>query len=806
MKPFPVLALLAAVLLSLGGTGEGRASGGECDANTVRGTARCHSEHPLPGSGLPSIPGSETLEEAREELAAGRYWHAAEVLMALEGSGQLTPEGKLLLARARAGYRDWEGVRGVLEEADWIESSAPISGGLLLARALLSTGDPEAAFGSYGRILPRLPADSTPFPALAGAVTAAVRSGKIASALEVLDERRVPDPVLTSALAWELSRELAEAGDTAGVRALRARVTTPTLRNAALDFPARAALAAGDSGRAESLFASLAAGAQGGTFSRYSAAVGDLALARGDSAAARVRYREALLATRWGTGAARAAAGLVRLDALDDETDLRAARVLDRSGDGGGALKAYDRYVASARSRGLEPEPGARVERARLASTVPSRVQEAVREFRALDEHPDARVGARALDVWAGLRRRQGQAENVRILRRWLVERYPDTDQAARVVFLRGDAAQDRRNWQLALARYDQVASMAPDRALAGRARMRRGQIQAQIGNPDEAIRTFEAYLTDFPQGRRWAEASFWAARLKLQQGDTAGAAALVERVREAEPYSYYAAESARLMGDEYVVAAPPAPVLEDVPWVGSALENLELMNAAELDAAAGIQLEAWVNRADGEGPAAQYPLAEGLIQGGWSIEGINRGWAMVREGEPWTARLVRILYPFPRREMVIREAEEYGLDPFLVAALIRQESAWDRDIVSSAGAVGLMQVMPATGRQIARAVGPEGFTPASLETAEVNLHLGARFLRDMLDRFGPELPLVLSAYNAGPTRANRWSRFPEARDPLVLTERIPFTETRGYVKKVTRNLAIYRALYGEQSGAVAAP
>jgi soluble lytic murein transglycosylase len=107
------------------------------------------------------------------------------------------------------------------------------------------------------------------------------------------------------------------------------------------------------------------------------------------------------------------------------------------------------------------------------------------------------------------------------------------------------------------------------------------------------------------------------------------------------------------------------------------------------------------------------------------------------------------------------------------------------------------MQVMPSTGREVAAAIGPQGFTTESLESAEVNLHLGGRFLRDMLDRFGPDLPLVLSAYNAGPSRAARWQSLPEATDRHRFTERIPFDETRGYVKYVTRNLALYRALYG---------
>jgi tetratricopeptide (TPR) repeat protein len=131
------------------------------------------------------------------------------------------------------------------------------------------------------------------------------------------------------------------------------------------------------------------------------------------------------------------------------------------------------------------------VERARIASTVRSRVDEAVQEFRALDEHPDPGVGARVLDVWTGLRRRQGQTNNVRILQGWLVERYPNTDQAAQVVFLRGDRAQDQQDWDGAISQYRKVTSMAPTRSLAGLAWMRIGQIHLQRGDDSSAL---EAY------------------------------------------------------------------------------------------------------------------------------------------------------------------------------------------------------------------------------------------------------------------------------------------------------------------------
>jgi soluble lytic murein transglycosylase len=109
------------------------------------------------------------------------------------------------------------------------------------------------------------------------------------------------------------------------------------------------------------------------------------------------------------------------------------------------------------------------------------------------------------------------------------------------------------------------------------------------------------------------------------------------------------------------------------------------------------------------------------------------------------------------------------------------------------------MQVMPPTGAQLARAHGPRPFSDASLTRPEVNLHLGAAFFRDMSRRYDGDLGLVLSAYNAGPTRATRWRDYPEASDPHRFTERIPIEETRGYVKSVRRNLGLYRALYAEE-------
>jgi soluble lytic murein transglycosylase len=748
----------------------------------------------------PGPEAEETLEEVRRELALGRHWHAAELLRAMDRQSPLEPEARYLLAEALAGYRNWAGVLEVLEAADWVSEVAPVRGPYLMGRAHEALGNGVQAAGAYGRAYNA--GDSPDFKTSARLARALYRSEGVEAALPVMESlsaRQGETGGLVSGLAWEMAGEAAEAGDTAGVRTLLSKVTVPALVGRSRGYPARAALEAGDSVRAEGLYRELLTDAgSSGARARYSERVGTLVLARGDTAAAVDLFLEAFKAAPRSDAGMAAAAWVVDYVDLTPELALDAARSLDRAGDGRRALTAYDAYVDLVEDLGLQPDAGARVERARLAATLPERVEEAVEEFRALDEHPDPAVGVRTLQVWRDLRRRQGETARAQVLRQWLVERYPDTNAAAEIVFLRGDAAQDRGDTQTAIRYYNQVSDMAPTRTLAGLARMRIGQIRLAQGDMEAAAVTFEAYLSRFPTGRRWTEASFWAAHARRELEDESAARAHYERVLDGDPFSYYGAQSAKALGRAYPPSLAPEPGAEDPAWVQDAMIRLDLLREAGLTASAAFHVDRVTDRAGAEGGSSRYALAEGLIDRGWTIEGINQGWALVREGAGWNERLLRIVYPFPNREMVEREAEEWGVDPFLMAGLIRQESAWDRDIVSSAGAVGLMQVMPSTGAQLARASGLDGFSTESLESAEVNLHLGARFLSEMLERFGPELPLVLSAYNAGPTRANRWKDFPEHADPLRFTERIPFTETRGYVKNVTRNRELYRALYAD--------
>jgi soluble lytic murein transglycosylase len=581
----------------------------------------------------------------------------------------------------------------------------------------------------------------------------------------------------------------------AQVRSLLERVTDSTARVQAWELVPRAILASKDSAGAEAAYREAVATAVGAVRqARAWAIIGDLARARGDDAAATVAYRQALAKGTDTPGAARAAKGLLELPGLTASDAGRVATALDQAKDSGPALEAYDRYVQL--SGGADKvAASARLARARLLAAVKGREAEAATEYNALST--DARLGAPALRAWANLRQKQGRTADVETLEGRLIQRFPTSAEAADVVFFRGDDAHDRNDLTAATREYRRVQAMAPDQDRAGLATMRVAQIDLLNDRTEQAAKIYEGYLASYPSGRRWQEASFWAARARLALGDSARARALVDRLRKDDPFSYYTVIASDLFGEPFTVDLPagdtttaPAP-----DWMTQGLEHVDLLRAAGLSSGAGSEVDRLVTRAKAE-PSTILPLAEELIARDRTIEAINLGFEARRRGAPWTRRLARVVYPFRYQDVFRREAAEDGVDPYLTAALARQESAFVPDVHSSANAIGLMQLIASTAAQVARTAGPEGFKEEMLEIPDVNVHLGTVHLKELLEKYDGDITRFLAAYNAGAQRVVVWEKFAEAGSPLTFTERIPFAETRDYVKQVQRNVALYRQLY----------
>jgi soluble lytic murein transglycosylase len=154
------------------------------------------------------------------------------------------------------------------------------------------------------------------------------------------------------------------------------------------------------------------------------------------------------------------------------------------------------------------------------------------------------------------------------------------------------------------------------------------------------------------------------------------------------------------------------------------------------------------------------------------------------------------LIYPTAFLELVDEQARRYNLDPRLLLALVRQESLFDQVAGSTAGALGLTQVIPSTGRDIAAGIGVADFEPNQLFRPATSLHFGADYLAQMLRQFNRDLAPALAAYNAGPGNAARWRQSASVHDHDLYIENIDFTETRRYVPLVLEHYAQYLALY----------
>jgi soluble lytic murein transglycosylase len=153
-------------------------------------------------------------------------------------------------------------------------------------------------------------------------------------------------------------------------------------------------------------------------------------------------------------------------------------------------------------------------------------------------------------------------------------------------------------------------------------------------------------------------------------------------------------------------------------------------------------------------------------------------------------------LFPTPYWPELRREAEANGLDPYLVASLIRQESEFNPSAVSHANAYGLMQLLPTVGKGMAHEVKLRGYSTGSLLEPTINLQLGSRYFKEMVNEYGGQVEYALAAYNAGTNRVADWRQNGTYKDIDEFVESIPFTETRDYVQAITRNAAVYKILY----------
>jgi soluble lytic murein transglycosylase len=332
-------------------------------------------------------------------------------------------------------------------------------------------------------------------------------------------------------------------------------------------------------------------------------------------------------------------------------------------------------------------------------------------------------------------------------------------------------------------ARADEVLEWQVRAALRGNAR-----------GPDWAMarETVERMPAEQQRDATWV---YWRARALAAEGRGADAVDAYRSI--AGQFSFYGKLAAEELGQPIVLpprAAPPSAVevaaFDGNPGLARALKFYDLNLRGD-----GHREWNWVIRQanDGRGMTdrqllalAEYARSQGVLDRMISVSD------RTREEFDFTQR-----FPSPYREIVARSAQGVGLDETFVYGLIRQESRFITDVRSSAGAQGLMQLMPATASYVARKTGVKDYTPARIADPETNVKLGTAYLRMVLDDLDGHPALASAAYNAGPGRPRAWrATLPRAVEGAIFAETIPFNETRDYVKKVMSNSVYYAALF----------
>ena len=331
-----------------------------------------------------------------------------------------------------------------------------------------------------------------------------------------------------------------------------------------------------------------------------------------------------------------------------------------------------------------------------------------------------------------------------------------------------------------------------------------------RLGRKDDAKRLFDEQLTLYPTSNEVPAAVYWRGRIAEDEGDKAVARAYFEKLSDNYRYYYYAnlarARLARLGFDEAgtAVALARLPAVATPPRNWDAPEdNLHVQKAQLLANGAlyDFAVKELQSASAGSPPWLAKSLAEVYGDQGSYIRAIES----LKRAVPgyFSAEVSQIprpvwegLFPRPFWDELRRDATTNHLDPYLVASLIRQESEFNPNAISPANAMGLMQLLPTVGKNLAKEMKIHHFNSDELLVANTNLQLGTRYFKHMVDHYDGQVEYALAAYNAGEERVDEWRKNGNFKSVEEFVESIPFTETREYVQAIMRNAVLYKLLY----------
>jgi len=359
-----------------------------------------------------------------------------------------------------------------------------------------------------------------------------------------------------------------------------------------------------------------------------------------------------------------------------------------------------------------------------------------------------------------------------------------------------------------AAAVFRELYAKFPKGAHAERAAWRAGWWAYAHGRPQDAVAFFEGASSTFPRSDYRPAYLYWSARSREQLGDTQGAIVIYRIVTADYLNSYYgrlASKHLSALSPSGSAASPAVAVAAQ--WATAPPPNANLIR---LLLSLGLYDQArdevlYAQRTWGDTPALGATLGWVYNRLGDYRRGIiamKRAYPqyMTDQGARVPVEALKVIFPLDYWPLIQENAATYNLDPFMIAALINQESAFDASAKSAANAIGLMQVLPSTGRQYARKLHIRRFSTALLTRPEVNIRLGIAFFSDVVNRAGG-VHFALASYNAGEQRVREWNAERPGLELDEYIDGIPFPETQAYVKRIIGTTEDYRRLYADWDG-----
>ena len=418
--------------------------------------------------------------------------------------------------------------------------------------------------------------------------------------------------------------------------------------------------------------------------------------------------------------------------------------------------------------------------------------------------------GALKMYLLAELSRSEGDRSRHDALIGQMVQQYPTSRWLEEALYSGGNMYLLLHDAGQAIYHYALLTKMFPTSTYAPSAHWRTAWMNYRQRNYMEAARLMEEQIVRYAGGQEIPSALYWRARIYEDEEHQLPAAAAYYKALSQTYTNYFYAGLARqrlnVLGMQPVVTSevlagvrrPEIPELTgELPEDDEHLIKARLLANASLNEFIGPEIQA--SPTAGEwGALAQAEIYASFGEVTRSLQSMKHSgisfFALPMNRVPqvyW-----QLLFPKPYWDGILSNSQANGLDPYLVASLIRQESEFNAGAVSRANAYGLMQLLPSVGKSIAKKRGLKGFSATQLLVPAVNLQLGTINLREVLDRFGGQPEYALAAYNAGDVPVRQWMSSNDYKDTPEFVESIPYTETREYVQAILRNREMYRALY----------